>query len=124
MPPQVVSTITCELESPYYNTDRGDGYGYQVKGYLVGTTLESIGRYTLKVRKNTPEELIATWVITFNDGRTIIWEGNTHYEIYENQVLNFSYEATILRSSQKVIADFTPSGEVPYEGRLRLFFLE
>jgi len=131
---QQVEKLDAVLASPTINTDRGDGYGFEMRGSIFpkNTKLECgvvqsanrIGRYLLNVRQNKPDGLIATWVITLNDGRSIAWESYSKYELDESgEPLSFSYEGLVLKTGQKVITDFTPQLPDCFSGRLVLFFL-
>lgn len=83
-----------------------------------------VGRYLLRVRQNKTDGLIATWQIVLNDGRVIIWDSYSKYELDESgNPLSFAYEAVILRSDQKVLADFTPQSPDCFGGKLVLYFL-
>lgn len=132
---QQIEKLELAIASPTINTDRGDGYGFEMRGnlYPKNTKLECgavqsanrIGRYLLKVRQNKPDGLIATWVITLNDGRQIAWESYSKYELDESgEPLSFSCEALVLKTGQKVLTDFTPQSPDCFSGKLSLYFLD
>lgn len=131
---QQVEKLELTLLPPTYNTDRGDGYGFEMRGNVYpGNTLfacglvqdaNRVGRYLLRVRYDKSDGLIATWVVTLNDGRSIVWDSYSKYELDESgNPLSFTYEAVILRSDQKVLTDYTPANPNCFGGKLILYFL-
>lgn len=131
---QQIEKLDAVLASPTINTDRGDGYGFEMRGNIypkntpfacdLTQDANRVGRYLLKVRQNKADGLIATWQIVLNDGRVIIWDSYSKYELDESgNPLSFSYEAVILRSSQHAITDFTPQSPACFGGKLVLYFL-
>lgn len=131
---QQLEKLELTLLPPTYNTDRKDGYGFEMRGNLYpGNTpfacdltqdANRVGRYLLRVRQNKTDSLIATWVIVLNDGRVIIWDSFSKYELDESgNPLSFAYEAVILRSDQKVLTDYTPQSPDCFGGKLVLYFL-
>lgn len=131
---QQLEKLELTLLPPTYNTDRKDGYGFEMRGNLYpGNTpfacdlvqdTNRAGRYLLRVRQNKTDGLIATWVITLNDGRQIIWDSYSKYELDESgNLLSFAYEAVILRSDQRVLTDYTPQSLNCFGGKLVLYFL-
>jgi len=123
---------------PTYNTDRGDGYQYEMRGSVYSKNimtecgkqpdaiqdLPRLGRYLIRVRYNKADGLIATWAVTLNDKRTIAWESYIKYELDESgKPLSFAYEAAILRSGERVLADYTPQSPNCFGGKLVLYFL-
>lgn len=131
---QQVEKLELVLLPPNYNTDRGDGYGFEMRGNIYpGNTpfacdlvqdANRVGRYLLRVRYNKADGLIATWAVTLNDKRTIAWESYSKYELDDSgNPLSFAYEAAILRSSQRVLTDYTPQSPNCFGGKLVLYFL-
>lgn len=131
---QQVEKLELTLLPPTHNTDRGDGYGFEMRGnvypgntpFACGLVQDAnrVGRYLLRVRQNKADGLIATWVVTLNDGRSVVWDSYSKYELDESgNPLSFAYEAVILRSDQKVLTDFTPQSSNCFGGKLVLYFL-
>lgn len=131
---QQIEKIELTLLPPTYNTDRKDGYGFEMRGNAypgnapfdcdLVQDANRVGRYLLRVRQNKADGLIATWVVTLNDGRSVVWDSYSKYELDESgNPLSFAYEAVILRSDQKVLTDYTPQCPNRFGGKLVLYFL-
>lgn len=133
---QQVEKLELTLAPPTINTDRGDGYQFEMRGNIYGKNAEincqnqtiadspMLGRYLLRVRYNKSDGMIATFAVTLNDKRTIAWESYFKYELDESgNPLSFAYEAAILRSDQKVLTDFTSQSSNCFGGKLVLYFL-
>lgn len=132
---QQVEKLELVLSSPTVNTDKHDGYQFELRGLLLpkntpfacGLVQDAnrLGRYLLKVRYNKSDGLIATWVINLNDGRVIVWDAFIKYEVPEDSKdpLSFSYDAVILRSDQKALTDYTPASPDCFGGKLVIYFL-
>ncbi len=131
---QQIEKLELVLASPIYDNNQNNGYQFELRGniypkntaFVCGSQPEiaRLGRYLLRVRYSQPDGMIATWAITLNDGRTIIWDAFTKYEIQEDGLpLSFAYEAVVLRSTQGALTDYTPEAGC-FGGRLTVFFLE
>jgi len=131
---QQVEKLELTLLPPTYNTDRKDGYQFEMRGNVYpGNTpfacdliqeANRVGRYLLRVRQNKADGLIATWAITLNDGRSIVWDSYSKYELDESgNPFSFAYEAVILRSGERVLTDYTPQSPNCFGGKLVLYFL-
>ncbi|HMV87917.1 MAG TPA: hypothetical protein PLD20_26875 [Blastocatellia bacterium] len=146
---QRIEKLDLVMAPPTVNTDRGNGYGFEMRGdvFARGTSLpeprlsvaldgkvsavcdqpagEKLGRYVLKVRyAGENQELIATWAITLG-ARTVAWESYSRYEIGDDgDPLSWVYEGQVLRAKTQVISDFTAASPNCFGGRLTLFFIE
>lgn len=130
---QQVEKLELVIASPIYNNNQNNSYQFELRGNLYprNTTfacgsqpeIARVGRYLVRVRYSQLDGMIATWVITLNDGRTIIWDAFTKYEIQPDELpLSFTYEAVVLRSTRTALTDFTPEPDC-FGGRLTVFFL-
>jgi hypothetical protein len=140
------------LGPPTHNTNRGDGYGFEIRGnlYPKGTAFDCgsqpavarAGTYLLKVRyfanckisaDCTKQEMIATWVVRIGSaqeiqagaGKQLMWEAYTKYEPGDDgQPLSFPYEAAVLRSDQRAMTEFFPVSPECFGGKLSVYYLE
>lgn len=147
---QQVEKLELTLAPPTYNTDRGDGYQFEMRGNLypkgvdascsMQPTVSRIGTYLLRVRYFKPDnadfpvrnELIATWVINIGSaldiqqgrGRQVVFESYSNYQLDEFAMpLSFAYEGIVLRSTQKALTEYTPQLPDCFGGKLVLYFL-
>lgn len=131
---QQIEKLELVIAPPIYDNNQNNGYQFELRGniypkntvFACGSQPEiaRIGRYLIRVRYSQPDGMIATWVITLNDGRTIIWDAFTKYEIQPDGFpLSFAYEAVVLRSIQSALTDYTPEPSC-FGGRLTVFFLD
>lgn len=132
---QRIEKLDLVLGPPTRNTDRGDGYGFEMRGdvFAKSTTFDcgqqpaapKLGRYLLKVRyQGGNQELIATWAITLG-ARTVAFESYSRFELDpDGEPVAWVYEGEVLRAKTSVITDFSAASPSCFGGRLTLFFLE
>lgn len=132
---QRIEKLDLILAPPTINTDRGNGYGFELRGDVFAKntviecskqpTGEKLGRYLLKVRyAGESQELIATWAITLG-ARTVAFDSYSRYELGDDgEPLAWVYEGQVLRAKTRVLTDFSAASPDCFGGRLTLYFVE
>lgn len=132
---QRIERLDLVLAPPTVNTDRGNGYGFELRGDVFAKntatecgkqpTGEKLGRYLLKVRYAAEnQELIATWAITLG-ARTVAFDSYSRYELDDDgEPLAWIYEGHVLRAKTRVLTDFSAASPNCFGGRLMLYFVE
>ena len=131
---QTIEKLELVLGPPIYNTDRGDGYYYEVRGnvYAKGAAFNCeakdqgprIGTYRIGASYGSAGEHIATYLVRLTDGRQLFWQGYFKFDPNEDgSEVSWPYEGVILHSDKQILADFTPLSKTCFGGKLTIYFL-
>lgn len=121
---QQVEKLTALLSTPTINTDRKDGYQYEVRGNVFDQSENKIGRYLFRVQYHNNTETIATVAITLNARGTLAWQAYYKRELKDDgESLSFAYEGKNLRDGKRILSEYTPSYLTEFGGKLTIFFL-
>jgi len=121
---QQVEKLNALLSTPTINTDRRDGYQYEVRGNVFDLSENKIGRYLFRIQYHTDLETIATVAITLNARGTLVWQAYYKRELKDDgEPLAFAYEGKNLKDGTRILSEYTPSYPNEFGGKLTIFFL-
>lgn len=133
---QTVEKLELVLAPPIYNTNRGDGLQYEVRGNVYEKSsavafgcdsrpeIQRIGTYRITVSYGIASEHIATYLVRLSDGRSLFWSG--YFKLDPNEdgsEVSWPYEGIILHQTGTILADFTPLSKSCFGGKLIIYFL-
>lgn len=121
---QQVEKLNATLSTPTINTDRRDGYQYEVRGNVFDQNENKIGRYLFRVQYRNGFETIATVAVTLNNRGTLAWQAYYKRELKDDgESLSFVYEGKNLKDGKRILSEYTPSYLTEFGGKLTIFFL-
>lgn len=121
---QQVEKLNATLSTPTINTDRRDGYQYEVRGNVFDQNENKIGRYLFRVQYHNGFETIATVAVTLNNRGTLAWQAYYKRELKDDgESLSFVYEGKNLKDGKRILSEYTPSYLTEFGGKLTIFFL-
>ena len=131
---QSIEKLELVLAPPTYNTDRHDGYYYEVRGNLYPKetafdcdnrpAVARVGTYRIGVSWGGPAEFQAVMLVALADKRQVLWQGYFKFDPNEDGAeFSWSYEGIILHSDKQILADFALLSKLCFGGKLIVYFL-